>query len=206
MNNKALFNIGYGLYVLTATEGDKDNGCIINTVMQVTNSPNRIGVAVNKGNYTHDMIKNTGVFNVSVLTEETPFGIFEHFGFQSGRDTDKFEGYGAAGRSGNGVLYIKAITNSYISGKVESMVDLGTHTLFIAEVTDCEVLSDVPAVTYSYYHTNIKPKAENKEIAKDGKKRYVCKVCGYVYEGDELPADYICPLCKHGADDFELME
>lgn len=205
MDVKALFNIDCGLYILTAVEGDKDNGCIINTVMQVTNTPNRIAVAVNKANLTHDMIKSTGMFNVSVLTEDTPFGIFEHFGFQSGRDVNKFENYGAVGRSSNGVLYVKVITNSYISGRVENIIDLGTHSLFIAEVTDCVVLSDERSVNYTYYQENIKPKPETKK-SDDGKKRYVCKVCGYVYEGDELPPDYICPLCKHGAEDFELIE
>ncbi len=205
MDVKALFNIDCGLYILTAAEGTKDNGCIINTVMQVTNTPNRIAVAVNKANLTHDMIKNTGVFNVSVLTEDTPFGIFEHFGFQSGRDVNKFENYGAVGRSSNGVLYVKSITNAYISGRVENIIDLDTHSLFIAEVTDCVVLSDERSVNYTYYQKNIKPKPEAKK-PENGKKRYVCKVCGYIYEGDELPPDYICPLCKHGAEDFELIE
>lgn len=199
MNTNALFNIGYGLYVLTAREGERDNGCIINTVVQVTNTPLRIGVCVNKDNYTHDMIANTGVFNISVLTEKTPFDVFKHYGFQSGKDVDKFKDTSAEGRSANGVLYSKYFSNAYISGKVVNTVDMGTHTMFIADVTDCEILSDEPSVTYSYYFKNIKPKPEEK------KRGWICRICGYIYEGEELPEDYICPICKHGAADFDKL-
>ncbi len=200
MDQKAMYKISYGLYVLTAKENGFDNGCIINTAGQVTSTPNRISIAVNKDNKTHDMVHATGVFNISILAEDTDFKTFQHFGFQSGKNVDKFDGYGPKERSGNGLYYITKGTNSYISGRVVQEVDLGTHTLFIADVTDASVLSDVPSVTYDYYQKNIKPKPE---ASKAGKTVWVCKVCGYVYEGEELPADYICPLCKHGAEDFE---
>lgn len=196
IENNALFKISYGLYVLTAKDGEKDNGCIINTAQQVTDNPKRICVAVNKQNYTHDMIMKTGEFNVCALTEDTPFEVFSHFGFKSGRDTEKFSGEPL--RTKNGIAYIGGVSNAVISGKVENTVDCGTHTLFIAEVTEAKVLSDAPSVTYDYYFKHIKPKPETAK-----KKGYVCKICGYVYEGEELPADFICPLCKHGAEDFE---
>ena len=195
-----MFKLSYGLFVLTAKDGGKDNGCIINTVQQVTSTPNRISIAVNKQNYTHDMILKTGIFNVSVLTEETPFEVFKHFGFQSGRDVDKFASCTEDVRSENGLKYLPKYCNAVMSGKVIQTVDCGTHTLFIADVTFAQVLSDAPSVTYEYYFANIKPKPQKSE-----KKKYVCKICGYVYEGDELPADFVCPLCKHGAEDFELM-
>ena len=195
MDNKALFKLSYGLFVLTAREGEKDNGCIINTAIQLTGSPCRISIAVNKSNYTHDMVLRTGVFNVSVLTEEATFWVFRHYGFQSGRDTDKFAGI-PENRTENGLRYIDGCTNAVLSGKVVQTVDCGTHTLFIAEVTDAKVLSNDKSVTYQYYFDHIKPKPEKK-------KRWVCKICGYVYEGEELPADFVCPLCKHGAEDFE---
>ena len=195
MDNKALFKLSYGLFVLTAREGEKDNGCIINTAIQLTGSPCRISIAVNKSNYTHDMVLRTGVFNVSVLTEEATFWVFRHYGFQSGRDTDKFAGI-PENRTENGLRYIDGCTNAVLSGKVVQTVDCGTHTLFIAEVTDAKVLSNDNSVTYQYYFDNIKPKPEKK-------KGWVCKICGYVYEGEELPADFVCPLCKHGAEDFE---
>ncbi len=200
MDQKAMYKISYGLYVLTAKENGFDNGCIINTAGQVTSTPNRISIAVNKDNKTHDMVHATGVFNISILAEDTDFKTFQHFGFQSGKNVDKFDGYGSKERSGNGLYYITKGTNSYISGRVVQEVDLGTHTLFIADVTEASVLSDVPSVTYDYYQKNIKPKPE---APKAGKTVWVCKVCGYVYEGEELPADFICPLCKHGAEDFE---
>ncbi len=203
MNTNAMFKIGYGLYVLTARENGFDNGCIINTVTQVTANPNRITVAVNKANKTHDMIASTGEFNVSVLTTSASFDIFKAFGFRSGKDTDKFEGYNAAKRSENGIYYITETTNAYISAKVVSATDLGTHSLFLADVTDCDILSEVPSTTYDYYHKYIKPKPETK---KTSKVYYRCKICGYIYEGDELPADFICPLCKHPASDFERVE
>jgi flavin reductase (DIM6/NTAB) family NADH-FMN oxidoreductase RutF len=196
MDNKAMFNLTYGLFILTAKDGSKDNGCIVNTVSQVTTDPNRIVVAVNKNNYTHDIIKKTGEFNVSILTEKTTFDTFKHWGFQSGRNVDKTEGINFK-RAQNGIIYIAEDTNAVISAKVVSTTDLGTHTLFLADVTDCEVLSDTPSVTYTYYQNNIKPAP-----APQKKKGFVCNICGYIYEGDTLPADFICPLCKHPASDF----
>ena len=196
----AMFKLSYGLFVLTARDGDKDNGCIINTVTQITDSPKRISIAVNKANYTHDMIKKTGAFNVSVLSRDVPFRVFEHFGFQSGRDVYKFADCESENRSQNGILYIPKFTNAYISGKVTDMIEYETHTLFIADVTEAIVLSNVPSVTYEYYFDQIKPKPQPPA---EDKKGFVCKICGYVYEGDELPEDFICPLCKHGAEDFE---
>ncbi len=203
MNTNAMFKIGYGLYVLTAKENGFDNGCIINTVSQVTVDPNRITVAVNKANKTHDMILSSGEFNVSILSTSATFDIFKAFGFRSGKDVDKFSDFKEVERSKNGLYYITDSTNAYISAKVVSATDLGTHTLFLADVTDCEVLSDATSVTYDYYHKNIKPKPEVKKTAKV---YYRCKICGYIYEGDELPADFICPLCKHPASDFERVE
>ena len=203
MDLTAMFKIGYGLYVLTARENGFDNGCIINTVSQVTSNPNRITIAVNKANKTHDMVLATGEFNVSILANSVPFDTFKAFGFRSGKDTDKFADFKAVERSANGIFYVSANTNSYISAKVVSATDLGTHTLFLADVTDCEVLSNETSVTYDYYHKYIKPKPEVKKTAKV---YYRCKICGYIYEGDELPADFICPLCKHPASDFERVE
>ena len=200
MNTNAMFKIGYGLYVLTAKENGFDNGCIINTVSQVTSSPNRITVAVNKMNKTHDMILASGEFNVSILTQSASFDIFKAFGFRSGKDTDKFADFTNVSRSSNGIYYITESTNSFISAKVLNATDLGTHTLFLADVTDCDILSDATSVTYDYYHKYIKPKPE---VKKSAKVYYRCKICGYIYEGDELPEDFICPLCKHGAEDFE---
>ncbi len=203
MDLTAMFKIGYGLYVLTARENGFDNGCIINTVSQVTSDPNRITVAVNKANKTHDMILATGEFNVSILTESVPFDVFKAFGFKSGKETDKFSDFKAASKSNNGIYYITDNTNAYISAKVVSATDLGTHTLFLADVTDCEVLSNETSVTYDYYHKYIKPKPEVKKTAKV---YYRCKICGYIYEGEDLPEDFICPLCKHPASDFERVE
>ncbi|MBR3779899.1 MAG: flavin reductase [Clostridia bacterium] len=203
MNTNAMFKIGYGLYVLTAKENGFDNGCIINTVSQVTVNPNRITVAVNKANKTHDMILSSGEFNVSILSTSATFDIFKAFGFRSGKDVDKFSDFKAVERSNNGLYYITEATNAFISAKVVNATDLGTHTLFLADVTDCEVLSDATSVTYDYYHKNIKPKPEVKKVSKT---YYRCKICGYIYEGDELPADFICPLCKHPASDFERVE
>ncbi len=198
MDNKVLFNIGYGLYVLTANEGEKDNGCIINTVMQVTSDPLQIAIAVNKKNYTNEMIQRTKKFNVSILSESSKFEIFKHFGFQSGRDVDKFASFYDTKRSPNGVLYITQNTNSYMSAYVKQEIDLGTHTLFIAQLVAAEILSEEPTVTYTYYRNNIKPKPQKTE-----KKGWRCKICGYIYEGEDLPVDFICPWCKHGAVDFE---
>lgn len=200
VDKNSLFKLSYGLYVLTARDGEKDNGCIINTVSQLTDTPSRFMIAVNKQNYTHDMIMKTGKFNISVLTEEVPFKVFQHFGFQSGRDVDKFADLEDFARSANGVSYIPAYANAVISGSVIETHDYGTHTLFVADVTQAQILSGVPSVTYSYYFEHIKPKPAP---ADEKKKGFVCKICGYVYEGDELPADFICPLCKHGAADFE---
>ena len=196
----ALFNIGYGLYVVTARDGDKDNGCIVNTVSQVTNTPNRIAVCINKKNLTHDMVAKTGMMNVNCLSTDAPFSVFEHFGFQSGRDVDKIIGEGIL-RSDNGVAFLGHYINSFMSLKVEQTVDLDTHSMFICSVTEARVITDVETMTYTYYQNNVKPKPET-----DGKKGWVCKVCGYVYEGEDLPDDFICPLCKHGVADFEPIE
>lgn len=201
MDNNVMFKISYGLYVLTAKDGEKQNGCIVNTLQQVTTTPNQVTIAVNKNNFTHDMIAKTGVFNVSILSEKVKFDTFKHFGFQSGRDVDKFADFPHE-ISENGLPYITDGANGYISGKVISSLDLGTHTLFLAEVTEGEVLSDDPSVTYDYYHKHIKEAPPKKT---DGAKGWVCKICGYVYEGDPLPADFICPVCKHGASDFEKL-
>lgn len=199
MNMQDTLNkIGYGLYVLTAKEGSKDNGCIINAVMQVTNQPAQIAVSVNKMNYTHDMIMHTGMFNISVLTEDTPFKVFQHFGFQSGRSMNKFEDCPSEHRTLNGILYIPKYTNGVISGKVRQTIDVGSHTIFLASVEETVNLSAEASLSYAYYHQHIKPKPQPAE-----KSGWRCKVCGYVYEGDELPSDFICPWCKHSAEDFE---
>jgi len=195
-----MFKLTYGLFVLTAKDGGKDNGCIINTAAQLTSSPMRISIAVNKANFTHDMIVKTGEFNVSILTDGVPFHIFEQFGFNSGKTADKFEGCGYDVRTANGIRYVPEYTNGVISAKVTESSDYGTHTLFIAEVTQAFVLSDEPSVSYQYYFDHIKPKPQAQ---KEKKKGFVCKICGYVYEGETLPEDFICPLCKHGAEDFE---
>ncbi len=200
LDPKAMFTLSYGLFVLTAKEGDKDNGCIVNTVIQVTTTPNRIIAVVNKANYTHDMIMNTKEFNVSVLTTSTPFDVFKRFGFASGKDTDKFAGFDEP-RSANGIKYIPQYANAFMSGKVIETIDVGTHTIFIADVTEAKVLSEEKSVTYEYYFANIKPKPQPEK-----KKGYVCKICGYVYEGEELPEDFVCPWCKHGAVDFEPLK
>lgn len=201
VDNSAFFKISYGLFVLTAREGEKDNGCIINTAAQLTDSPKRIQIAVNKQNYTHDMIVRTGVFNVSVLTEGAQMKAFENFGFQSGRDADKFAGIPEA-RTANGVRFVEEAVNAVISGKVVDSYDWGTHTLFVAEVTEAKVLNNDPSVTYQYYFDHIKPKPAPAAEKKTG---WVCKICGYVHEDENLPADFICPLCKHGAEDFEKL-
>ena len=199
VEQNAMFSLSYGLFVLTARDGAKDNGCIINTVTQLTDTPKRISIAVNKANYTHDMIKKTGVFNVSVLSNDAPFAMFQHYGFQSGRDVDKFAGVQGMARATNGVYYLPYCTNAFISARVTQTIEFETHTLFIADVSEARQLSDVPSMTYAYYFANVKPKP-SKLKEQHG---WVCKICGYVYEGEELPADFICPLCKHGAEDFE---
>ena len=196
----ALFKIGYGLYVVTANDGKRDNGLIVNTVTQVTNTPNRIAVTINKENYSHHVIKQTGIMNVNCLSTDAPFSIFERFGFQSGRNTDKFADFETL-RSDNGLAFLPRYINALMSLKVEQYVDLDTHGMFICSVTESRVLSDKDTMTYTYYQENVKPKPET-----EGKKGYVCKVCGYIYEGDVLPEDFICPLCKHGASDFEEIQ
>jgi flavin reductase (DIM6/NTAB) family NADH-FMN oxidoreductase RutF len=199
MDNNVMFKIGYGLYVLTCEEDGKDNGCIINTTVQVTSNPNRISVTVNKQNYTTYMCLRKKKFNISILSEKADFEIFKHFGFSSGGKVDKFRDFEDFKRAENGISYITKGTNAYISCKVYETIDLGSHIMFIADVTGGEILSDDKSVTYDYYHANIKPKPEKSE----NKTGYRCKICGYVYEGENLPSDFICPLCKHGAEDFE---
>ena len=193
----ALFNIGYGLYVVTSNDGKKDNGLIVNTVTQVTNTPNRVAVTINKENYSHHVIKQTGKMNINCLSTDAPFSVFENFGFKSGRNTDKFENCEPL-RSDNGLVFLPRYINSFMSLKVEQYVDLDTHGMFICSVTEARVISNQETMTYTYYLNNVKPKPET-----EGKKGYVCKICGYVYEGDTLPEDFICPLCKHGVADFE---
>ena len=197
MDSNAFYKLSYGLFVLTARQGDKDNGCIINTAGQLTADPAKIQIAVNKANYTHDMIMATGEFNVSILSEDAVFWIFQHYGFQSGRDVDKFAMIPES-RTKNGIRYVEGCTNAVISGKVITTIDCGTHTLFVADVTDAQVLSEEKSMTYQYYFDHVKPKPEPAKEAS-----WVCKICGYVYEGDPLPADFVCPWCKHGAEDFE---
>ncbi len=196
----ALFNIGYGLYVITSNDGKKDNGLIVNTVTQVTNVPNRIAVTINKENYSHHVIKQTGKMNINCLTVDAPFAVFEKFGFASGRNVDKFAECQPL-RSDNGLVFLPRYINSFMSLKVEQYVDLDTHGMFICSVTESRVISDRETMTYTYYQNNVKPKPRT-----EGKKGYVCKICGYVYEGEVLPADIVCPLCKHGAADFEPIE
>ena len=193
----ALFNIGYGLYVVTCNDGRKDNGLIVNTVTQVTNTPNRIAVTINKENYSHHVIKQSGLMNVNCLSVDAPFSVFEKFGFVSGRNVDKFAGE-VCNHSDNGLVFLNRYINSFMSLKVEQYLDLDTHGMFICSVTEARVLSDKDTMTYTYYQNNVKPKPETA-----GKKGFVCKVCGYVYEGETLPEDIVCPLCKHGASDFE---
>ncbi len=194
----AMFKFSYGLFVLTAREEGKDNGCIINTAIQVTADPKQVSICVNKSNHTCGMIQRTGAFGLSFLSQDVDFGTFQHFGFQSGRDTDKFADFSDAARSEEGLMYLTKGANAHISVRVNNTVDLGTHLMFIGDVIEEEVLSDVPSVTYQYYFDHIKPKPEQPKT-----KGYVCKICGYIYEGETLPADFICPLCKHGAEDFE---
>lgn len=199
-NLSALFNIGYGLYVITSNDGKKDNGLIVNTVTQVTNTPNRIAVTINKENYSHHVIRQSGKMNINCLTQDAPFSLFEQFGFQSGRNVDKF-GDEALLRADNGLVFLSRHINSFLSLKVENYVDLDTHGMFICSVTEARIINQDETMTYTYYQNNVKPKPET-----DGKKGYVCKICGYIYEGEPLPEDFICPLCKHGASDFEKIK
>lgn len=196
IDQNALYKIGYGLYVVTSSDGKKDNGLILNTVMQVSND--HIAVGINKRNYSHDVIKESGVMNVCCLTEEAPFKVFESFGFRSGREVDKFEGCSPE-RSENGLAVLPKFINAYLSLKVESYVDLDSHGLFVCSVTEGKVISDTESMTYSYYHKNVKPKPEAKNKAKG----YLCKICGYIHDEEELPDDFVCPLCGHPASDFE---
>lgn len=200
MDTQALYKIGYGLYVLTANENGKDNGCIINTVMQVTSDPCKIEIAVNKANYTCEMIQRTKKFNISILDEGTPFDVFKIFGYQSGRNIDKFAEFSDTKRSPNGLLYITKNTNAFMSAYVKQEIDLDTHILFIAQLVEAEVLSEKPTATYDYYQKKIKPQPERTP-----KKGWRCKICGFIYEHEDLPSDYICPICKHGAIDFERL-
>ena len=196
----ALFRIGYGLYVVTSNDGKKDNGLIVNTVTQLTDSPYRVAVNINKANYSHHVIQQTGILNVNCLSVDAPFSVFQQFGFQSGRSVDKFAGQ-KVNRSDNGLVFLDKYINAFMSLKVEQYVDLGTHGMFICSVTEARVVSDKDTMTYTYYQKYVKPKPQT-----EGKKGFVCKVCGYIYEGDELPEDFICPLCKHGAVDFEPIQ
>lgn len=197
MDQKALYNIGYGLYVLTAKDGEKNNGCIVNTVMQVTSNPLVIVIGVNKQNYTHDMIVNTKEFNLSILTKDVPFAVFQHFGFQSGRTVEKLAEYEHHSIGENGLAYLSRYTNAYLSCRVMEVMDFGSHSLFKAEVKDARTLSQDDSVTYAYYQKQIKPKPSG-----DKKSGWRCNICGFVYEGETLPPDYNCPICKHGASDF----
>ena len=199
MDLSAMFNIGYGLYVASTEFEGKDNACIVNTVMQLTSSePCKIGVAINKNNFTCELLQKSKRLNISILTEKAPFDVYKQFGFQSGRSVDKFDGIEGVKRAENGVLYLEKDVNSVLSVLVTEEIDLGSHILFIGNLTDTKVLSKDPSVTYAYYHKNVKPKPQKTE-----KHGWRCKICGYIYEGEELPPDFICPWCKHGSADFE---
>ena len=203
MDKKAMYKLSYGLFVLTARDGEKDNGCIINTAIQAASEPNQLSICVNKANYTHDMIERTGKFTVSVLSEQADFELFKHFGFQSGRDVDKFTNFTGCARGADGLYYITEGTNAYISVTVDKTVDLGSHTMFIGEITDMTVLSDTPSTTYEYYQNHIKPKPQAVGKTDKGQTVWRCRICGYEYVGEEIPDDFICPICKHPASDFE---
>ena len=201
MQKNAFHTLSYGVYAVTTMDGERPVGCIANSAMQITSQPPTLAISINQQNYTHDMIRRTGVFNLSMLSTDAPFGLFQHYGFQSGRDVDKFADVKGMARATNGVYYLPYSTNAFVSGKVTQEIDLGTHTLFIADVTEARVLSGAPSMTYSFYFANVKP----KPAALTKQTGWVCKICGYVYEGETLPADFICPLCKHGAEDFEKL-
>ncbi len=200
IDKTALFKLSYGLFVLTSNDGNKNNGCIVNTCIQIADKPYQVCVCVNKANYTAETISKTKKFTVSTLTEKTPFSVFERFGFCSGRDTDKFSDFTDFSLADNSLPYLTAYSNSFFSAEVIHEIDCGSHLMFIAEVTQAVKLNDDKSVTYEYYFANIKPKPQQEK-----KKGFVCKICGYVHEGDELPADFICPWCKHGAEDFESL-
>lgn len=201
MDKKAMYNLTYGLFVLTTNYNGKDNGCIINTAIQAASEPNQISIAVNKANYTNELIALAGQFTISVISENASFDLFKRFGFQSGRDTDKFDGFKKVARGNNGIFHITEGTNAFFDVTVMKSVDLGSHTLFIGTVDDMEVIDNAASVTYAYYQSNIKPKPEKKVV--EGKTIWRCVICGYEYEGEELPEDFICPICKHPASDFE---
>ena len=203
MDTKAMFKIQYGLFVLTANENGKDNGCIINTVTQVANTPDKITIAVNKNNYTHDMVASTKKFTVSIISEAATFDLFKHFGFQSGRNADKFADFGDVKRTANGTLAVTRGTNAYITANVTNQVDVGTHSVFFADVVDAEVFNETTAASYNYYQAHIKPAAQPIGKNAEGKTVWRCRICGHEYIGDELPTDYVCPICKHPASDFE---
>ena len=205
IDNKAIFNISYGLFVLVARQGDKDNACIINVAQQVSSEPLQLMICVNKQNLTHDMVLRTLKFNLCPLSEEATMKPFRHFGFQSGRDVDKFEQCEVELRTDNGLLYLPRFINAVISCVVTKSIDLGTHTMFIARVMEARRLTDSPSITYAYYQQHIKPQPA-ADAAQPTQKRWVCEVCGYVYEGDEVPDDFVCPWCKHGKSDFKPME
>ena len=200
MNPKVMNKLSYGIFIATARDGEKDNGCIINTGIQVTTEPNQIAFAINKNNYTHDIIVKTKALNLSILSEDATMATIKNFGFQSGRTADKFIEFPFE-RSANGITYIAKECNGYISAKVTQTVDLGSHTLFIAEVTDGDILNDQPSATYAYYHSNIKNTQKP-----EAKKGWICTICGYIYEGETLPPDFVCPLCNHPASDFEPLK
>lgn len=203
MDPKAMMKLSYGLFVLTAKTGEKINGCITNTAIQVTTEPNQIAFAVNKANLTHDMVKESGRFVISIISEKAEFSLFKHFGFQSGRNVDKFADFDSYKLTESGIPYITAGINAYLEGEVVSASDLGTHTLFVCKVTDMEVLTEDASATYAYYHANIKPKPQEVKKTEEGKVIWRCSICGYEYEGDPIPDDFICPWCKHPASDFE---
>ena len=200
INSNALFNIGYGLYVVTTNDGKRDNGCIVNTVCQLTSTPECVAVTVNKSNYTHDTVKETGILNVNCISVEAPFKVFEVFGFQSGRDVDKFTDCSPI-RSKNGLVVLPKYINAYMSLAVEDYIDLGTHGMFICSLTEADTVSDKETMSYSYYHKNVKPKPKSA-----GFKGYICTICGYIHDEPELPDDFVCPICKHGRDAFEILE
>ncbi|MBQ7710873.1 MAG: flavin reductase [Bacteroidales bacterium] len=207
IDDKAIFNISYGLFVLVARQGEKDNACIINVAQQITSDPLQLAICINKQNLTHDMVLHTLKFNLCPLSEEATMKPFQHFGFQSGKTVDKFAECEVELRTDNGLRYLPKYINSVISCVVTKSIDLGTHTLFIAMPMEAKVLTDSPSITYAYYQEHIKPKPSNTQtLETSNKKKWVCEVCGYVYEGNELPDDFVCPVCKHGKSDFKLME
>lgn len=203
MDKKALYKLSYGLYILTAREGERDNGCIINTAVQAASVPNQIGISVNKENFTHDMIKRTGKFTLSVIDTSASFDLFKRFGFQSGREVNKFDGFTEFGRDVNGICYVTKGTNACISVNVSKTVDLGSHTMFVGEIAGMEVLGEIPSVTYEYYLNNIKPRPQEIGKTAEGQTVWRCTICGHEYVGEELPADFICPVCHHSASFFE---